>query len=93
MWETTAFVLIGLAVGFGALLVRPELFPGSRALPVGTALVSAVLAGRLTHYVMDGHVPAVQLAVSVLVAVLLVSVPARPDLADRRRRGGRHRHA
>ncbi|MFD8482965.1 hypothetical protein [Kitasatospora sp. NPDC059673] len=92
MWETTAFVLIGFAVGFGALLARPGLFPGSRALPVGTALVSAVLAGRLTHYVMDGHAPAVQLAVSAVVAVLLVSVPARPDLSPRRP-GGRHRHA
>ncbi|MEV7118527.1 MULTISPECIES: hypothetical protein [Kitasatospora] len=91
MWETIAFVLIGLAVGFGAVLARPALFPGPRALPVGTALVSAVLAGRLTHYVLDGHAPAVQLAVSVVVAALLVSVPARPDLAPARR--GRHRHA
>lgn len=92
MWETTAFVMIGLAVGFGALLARPELYPGRRALPVGTALLSAVLAGRLTHYVMDGHAPVVQLAVSAVVAALLVSVPARPDLSPRRR-GGRHRHA
>ncbi|MFD7640157.1 hypothetical protein ACFV4P_05860 [Kitasatospora sp. NPDC059795] len=90
MWETSAFVLIGLVVGFGALLARPELFP-TRSLPVGAALVSAVLSGRLTHYVLDGHVPAVQLAVSAVVAALLVSVPARPDLAPRR--GGRHRHA
>ncbi|MFD8598457.1 hypothetical protein ACFV1L_25985 [Kitasatospora sp. NPDC059646] len=92
MWETIAFVMIGLAVGFGALLARPELYPRPRALAVGTALVSAVLAGKLTHYVMDGHAPAVQLAVSGVVAVLLVSVPARPDLSPRRR-GGRHRHA
>ncbi|MGW4384690.1 hypothetical protein [Kitasatospora sp. NPDC004531] len=92
MWETTAFVLIGLAVGFGALLARPDLFPQSRALPVGTALVAAVLSGRLTHYVLDGRVPAVQVAVAFVVAALLVSVPARPDLSPRRR-GGRHRHA
>ncbi|MEV7212770.1 hypothetical protein AB0O31_06735 [Kitasatospora cineracea] len=88
MWETTAFVLIGLAVGFGALLARPELFPGPRSLPVGTALVAAVLAGRISRYVLDGQLPPVQLAVSAVAAALLVTVPARPDLLPR----GRHRH-
>ncbi|QKW21442.1 hypothetical protein HUT16_22380 [Kitasatospora sp. NA04385] len=91
MWETITSVLIGLAVGIGALLVRPDLYPGPRALPVGTALVSAVLAGRISHYVMDGHAPLVQLAISAAASVLLVSVPARPDLRPGRR--GRHRHA
>ncbi|MFD7736322.1 hypothetical protein ACFV6F_38825 [Kitasatospora phosalacinea] len=90
MWETIASVLIGLAVGVGALLVRPDLYPGPRALPVGTALVSAVLAGRITHYVLDGRTPLLELAVAAVSAVLLVSVPARPDLRPERR--GRHRH-
>ncbi|RAJ41295.1 hypothetical protein K353_03054 [Kitasatospora sp. SolWspMP-SS2h] len=88
MWETTAFALIGLAVGFGALLVRPELFPGPRALPVGTALVAALLGGRISGYVMDGQLPPVQLLLSATAAALLVSLPARPDLPA----GGRHRH-
>ncbi|GLW56221.1 hypothetical protein [Kitasatospora phosalacinea] len=90
MWETIASVLIGLAVGVGALLVRPDLYPGPRALPVGTALVSAVLAARIAHYVLDGHAPLLELAVAAVSAVLLVSVPARPDLRPERR--GRHRH-
>ncbi|RKE21010.1 hypothetical protein [Streptomyces sp. TLI_171] len=90
MWETIAFVLIGLAVGVGAVLARPDLFPGPRGLPVGTALFAAVLAGRISRYVLDGRVPAAQLAISAAVAVLLVSVPARPDLLPKHR--GRHRH-
>ncbi|BAJ30653.1 MULTISPECIES: hypothetical protein [Kitasatospora] len=90
MWETTAFVLIGLTVGVGALLLRPDLYPGPRAMPVGTALVAAVLAGRLSGYVLSGHAPVLQLAVSLAASALLVTVPARPDLLPRRR--GRHRH-
>ncbi|MFJ1752229.1 hypothetical protein [Kitasatospora sp. NPDC088134] len=90
MWETIAFVLIGLAVGLGALQVRPGLFPGPRALPVGTALVAAVLAGRISHYVLDGRAPLAQLAVAAVASLLLVSVPARPDLLPKPH--GRHRH-
>ncbi|WP_033211962.1 hypothetical protein [Kitasatospora phosalacinea] len=90
MWETIASVLVGLAVGMGALLLRPDLYPGPRSLPVGTALVAAVVAGRISHYVMDGHAPPVQLAISAAASVLMVTVPARPDLRPGRR--GRHRH-
>jgi len=90
VWETITSVLIGLAVGIGALLLRPDLYPGPRALPVGTALVAAVLTDRIGHYVMDGHAPLVPLAISAAVSALMVSVPARPDLKPGR--GGRHRH-
>ncbi|MFF4339896.1 hypothetical protein ACFY00_08155 [Kitasatospora sp. NPDC001540] len=90
MWEAITSVLIGLAVGLGALLVRPDLYPGPRALPVGTALVSAVLADRIGHYVLDGHAPLLALALSAAAAALLVSLPARPDLRPGPR--GRHRH-
>ncbi|GAA2749409.1 MULTISPECIES: hypothetical protein [Kitasatospora] len=87
--ETFAFALIGLVVGAGALARFPEYFAG-RALTVSTAVVAALLGGRLTGYVLDEGGAVVQFALSALASALLVSVLARPD---RVRRGSHRRHA
>jgi len=87
--ESIAFVLIGLAVGVGAVVLLPGYFPAARSLTVSTALVAAVLGGLISGYALDGHLPGVSLAVSAVSSVLLVSVLARPEQAPRH---GRHRH-
>ncbi|WP_457034170.1 hypothetical protein [Kitasatospora sp. P5_F3] len=88
--ETIAFVLIGLAVGFGALTLLPAYFPASRTLTVVTAVIAALLGGGISGYALDDHLPALALLFSAVSAVLLVSVLARPDLLAGT---GRHRHA
>ncbi|MEU9134066.1 hypothetical protein AB0D08_39365 [Kitasatospora sp. NPDC048540] len=88
--ETIAYALIGLTVGFGALVLLPGYFPAARVLTVSTALVAALLGGLIARYAFDGEQPAAALAVSAVGSVLLVSVPARPDRGPRR--GGGHRH-
>lgn len=89
--ESIAFVLIGLAVGFGALVLRPEYFPAARGLTVSTALVAALLGGLITRYALYDRLPGVSLAISAVSSVLLVSVLARPDRAGHHPHG-RHRH-
>ncbi|AUG79553.1 hypothetical protein CFP65_4833 [Kitasatospora sp. MMS16-BH015] len=90
--ETIAFALIGLAVGVGALALLPGWYRAPRTLTVATGLVAALLGGLISRYALDGRLPGISLAIALLGAVALVSVLARPDLADRRPRG-RHRHA
>ncbi|GAA0669912.1 hypothetical protein GCM10010193_22470 [Kitasatospora atroaurantiaca] len=87
--ESIAFVLIGLAVGVGAVVLLPGYFPAARSLTVSTALVAAVLGGLISGYALDGRLPGVSLAVSAVSSVLLVSVLARPGQVTRQ---GRHRH-
>ncbi|WP_405019117.1 hypothetical protein OHV05_21420 [Kitasatospora sp. NBC_00070] len=88
--ETIAFVLIGLAVGFGVLMLLPAYFPAARSLTVATAVVAALLGGVISGYALGGHLPALALLFSAVTSVLLVSVLARPDLPAGT---GRHRHA
>ncbi|MFJ9518206.1 hypothetical protein ACIRPK_08080 [Kitasatospora sp. NPDC101801] len=88
--ETIAFALIGLAVGFAALMLLPEYFPAARSLTVATAVVAALLGGVISHYALGDQLPALALLFSAVTSVLLVSVLARPDLLPGT---GRHRHA
>ncbi|MFI6844721.1 hypothetical protein OG535_24365 [Kitasatospora sp. NBC_00085] len=88
--ETLAFALVGLIVGAAALLSLPAYFPAGRGLTMGTALVSALLAGVIAHFTMDGGFPAVSIAVSAVASALLTSVLARPDLAAGRQPAHRH---
>ncbi|WP_405011708.1 hypothetical protein [Kitasatospora sp. NBC_01539] len=88
--ETVAYVLIGLAVGAGALVLLPEYFPAPRVLTAATAVVAALLAGLISRYALDGHGTGLSIAVSAVCSGLLVSVLARPDLAARP--GGHRRH-
>jgi len=87
--ETIVYALIGLAVGAGALLLLPGYFPAGRGLTLATALVSALLSGGITRYVLDDGAPAVPLLSAVVCSALLVSVLARPEQAPRHR--GSHR--
>ncbi|GAA4863522.1 hypothetical protein [Kitasatospora terrestris] len=89
VFETIAFALIGFAVGAAALALLPGWFAAARAVTVATGVVSALLAGHLTGYVLDGGSMPVQLVSAAVCSVLLVSVPARPDRAPRPR--GAHR--
>jgi uncharacterized membrane protein YeaQ/YmgE (transglycosylase-associated protein family) len=88
--ESFAFVLIGLAVGAGAVTLLPEYFPAARSLTVGTGVVAALLAGWISRYTLDARLPAVSLVISVIGSAVLVSILARPEHATGR---GRHRHA
>ncbi|KJK59762.1 hypothetical protein [Saccharothrix sp. ST-888] len=88
--ESFAFVLIGLAVGAGAVVLLPEYFPAARILTVGTAVVAALLAGWISRYTLAAQLTGVSLAISAVGSALLVSVLARPEHAARH---GRHRHA
>jgi uncharacterized membrane protein YeaQ/YmgE (transglycosylase-associated protein family) len=90
--ETIAYALIGLTVGVGALALLPGWYPAPRTLTVCTGLVAAVLGGLIARYALNGRLPVVSIVVALLGAIAMVSVLARPDLADRRPRG-RHRHA
>ncbi|GAA1198991.1 hypothetical protein F4556_002629 [Kitasatospora gansuensis] len=88
--ETIAFVLIGLAVGSGALVLLPAYFPAARSLTLATAVVAALIGGGISGYALDDHLPALALLFSAITSALLVSVLARPDLLTGT---GRHRHA
>ncbi|GAA2256887.1 hypothetical protein GCM10010430_45920 [Kitasatospora cystarginea] len=88
--ESFAFVLIGLAVGAGALTLLPEYFPAARSLTVGTGVVAALLSGLISRFTLDAGLPALSLAISAIGSALLVSVLARPEPAAEH---GRHRHA
>ncbi len=94
--ESIVFVVIGLLVGAVALTVLPEYFPPSRALTVGTAVVSALLSGVIAHYALNGALPALAPAIAAGGSSLLVSVLARPDRVPHprtaRRHAGRRRH-
>ncbi len=90
--ETVAFALVGLIVGAAALVSLPGYFPAGRALTLGTALGSALLAGVIAHFALDGRYPAASIAISAVASALLTSVPARPDLAAGRAPAHRHRH-
>ncbi|BFV57439.1 hypothetical protein KCMC57_up25430 [Kitasatospora sp. CMC57] len=87
--ETIAFALIGLAVGFGALVTLPAYFPAARSLTVATAVIAALLGGGISRYALDDHLPGLALLFSAVGSVLLVSVLARPDQVTGT---GRHRH-
>jgi hypothetical protein len=87
--ETTAFVLIGLAVGFGALELLPEYFPQTRALTLSTALVSALLSGGVGQYALADRLPGLALVISAIGSALLLSVLAHPKPPGRHR--GAHR--
>ncbi|WP_327680430.1 hypothetical protein [Kitasatospora sp. NBC_00458] len=89
--ETLAFVLVGLVVGATALLSLPAYFPSGWGLTMGTSLGSALLAGVITHFTLDGGHPAAAIAVSLVASALLTSVLARPDLAAGRQPAHRHR--
>ncbi|MER5863997.1 hypothetical protein [Kitasatospora sp. NPDC002040] len=87
---TIAFVLIGLAVGFGTLVLLPAYFPAARSLTVATAVTAALIGGGISGYALDDHLPALALLFAAVTSVLLVSVLARPDQVAGT---GRHRHA
>ncbi|MFF8773676.1 hypothetical protein [Kitasatospora sp. NPDC015120] len=89
--ETFAFALVGVVVAAAALLSWPAHFRDARALVPGTALVSALLAGVIAHFALDGRYPAASIAVSAVASALLTSVLARPDLAAGRAPAHRHR--
>ncbi|MEE1826994.1 hypothetical protein [Streptomyces sp. BE20] len=89
--ETFAFALVGLVVGATALLSLPAYFPSGWGLTMGTALVSALLAGVIAHFTLDGEYPAACIAVSAVTSALITSVLARPDLAAGRQPARRHR--
>ncbi|WP_380285540.1 hypothetical protein [Kitasatospora purpeofusca] len=91
MVETFAFALVGVVVGAAALLSWPAYFPAGRSMTLGTALGSALLAGVVAHFALDGRYPAVSIAVSAVASALLTSVLARPDLAAGRAPAHRHR--
>ncbi|MBP0449496.1 MULTISPECIES: hypothetical protein [unclassified Kitasatospora] len=88
--ETLAFALVGLIVGAGALMSLPAYFPSGRVLTTGTALVSALLAGVIAHFTLDGRFPAASIAIAAVASALLTSVLARPDLAAGRQPAHRH---
>ncbi|WP_441250368.1 hypothetical protein [Kitasatospora sp. McL0602] len=90
--ESTVFALIGLAVGIGAVVLLPGWYPGPRSLTLTTGVVAALLGGVISRYALDGRLPGLSLALAAIGSALLVSVLARPDLAEPRPRG-RHRHA
>ncbi|MEV0533137.1 hypothetical protein [Kitasatospora sp. NPDC050463] len=89
--ESIAFALVGLIVGAAALLALPAYFPAGRALTLGTALVSALLSGVITHFTLDGRFPAASIGLAAVASALLTSVLARPDLAAGRQPAHRHR--
>ncbi|WP_406202845.1 hypothetical protein OH807_25285 [Kitasatospora sp. NBC_01560] len=89
--ETLAFALVGLVVGAAALLSLPAYFPAGRLLTTGTAVVSALLAGVIAHFTLNGAFPAASIGISATASALLTSVLARPDLAADRRPVHRHR--
>ncbi|MGV9265068.1 hypothetical protein ACWDRR_10440 [Kitasatospora sp. NPDC003701] len=89
--ESIAFALVGLIVGAAALLALPAYFPAGRGLTLGTALVSALLSGVITHFTLDGRFPAVSIGVAAVASALLTSVLARPDLAAGRQPAHVHR--
>ncbi|MFE6869865.1 hypothetical protein ACFVFS_25330 [Kitasatospora sp. NPDC057692] len=89
--ETFAFALVGVVVGAAALLSWPAYFPAGRPMTAGTALGSALLAGVVAHFVLDGRYPAASIAVSAVASALFTSVLARPDLAAGRAPAHRHR--
>ncbi|MGW4898238.1 hypothetical protein ACWEQL_39255 [Kitasatospora sp. NPDC004240] len=89
--ESTVLVLIGLVVAAVALTALPGLFPQSRGLTVGTAVVSSLLSGVIAHLSLAGRYPALILALAATGSALLTSVLARPDLAAARQPAHRQR--
>ncbi|NJP82120.1 hypothetical protein HCK01_33335 [Streptomyces sp. AA8] len=86
LWEALGSVLIGLAVSYGALRWLPERYGQfrSRPLTLATGPVAALFGALLAHSVLGpGHTPAT-LAVSLGVAVALLSLLLRQG--DRARR-------
>ncbi|MGW2598994.1 hypothetical protein [Streptomyces klenkii] len=79
LWEVLGSLLIGLAVSYGALRWLPERYGQfrSRALTLATGPVAALFGALLGHSVLGpGQTPAV-LAVSLGVAVALLSLLLR----------------
>lgn len=86
LWEALGSVLIGLAVSYGALRWLPMRYGQfrSRILTLATGPVAALFGALLAHSVLGpGHAVAT-LAVSLGVAVALLSLLLRP--AGRARR-------
>jgi hypothetical protein len=81
--EIVVFAAIGLAVGFGAALLLPDLFTQPRSLTVLTGLASALLLGWIGHTVIGRHLGETA-ALSAIGTALLVSVLAQPRKAAHR---------
>ncbi|MFE2425180.1 hypothetical protein ACFXJ5_00260 [Streptomyces sp. NPDC059373] len=81
MWEALAFAALGLAAAYAAVRLLPTRLP-ARSLVLATGSGAALLGGLLAHTILGpGHV-VLTLALSVTVAVALLSLLVRP--ADRR---------
>ncbi|GGX90431.1 hypothetical protein [Streptomyces hiroshimensis] len=86
LWEALGSVLIGLAVSYGALRWLPERYGQfrSRTLTLATGPVAALFGALLAHSVLGpGQTPAT-LAVSLGVAVALLSLLLRQGDGARR---------
>jgi hypothetical protein len=75
--EIVVFAAIGLAVGAGAAVLLPDLFPVPRSLTVLTGLGSGLLLGGIGHVVLGGQLAETG-PLTAVGTVLLVSVLAQP---------------
>ncbi|MFG2302928.1 hypothetical protein [Actinacidiphila glaucinigra] len=84
MWEALAFAAVGLSVAYAATRLLPRRRLPEATLVLATGTVAAVLGGLITRTVLGSDRFLINLAVSVGVAAVLLSLLVRPPRSTRR---------